>query len=77
MSETTDPPEEDLPLGRAEPTPREPERRPQTAVEEEFDELDVDAPLVGIIMGSKSDMDVDAEGRRRSSTSAASATRSA
>jgi 5-(carboxyamino)imidazole ribonucleotide mutase len=28
----------------------------ETAVEEEFAELDVDAPLVGIVMGSKSDM---------------------
>ena len=30
----------------------------QTAVEEEFAELEVDAPLVGIVMGSKSDMDL-------------------
>jgi phosphoribosylaminoimidazole carboxylase PurE protein len=30
----------------------------QTAVEGEFDELDVDAPVVGIVMGSKSDMPV-------------------
>jgi 5-(carboxyamino)imidazole ribonucleotide mutase len=29
-----------------------------TQVEEEFAELDVDAPLVGIVMGSKSDMPV-------------------
>jgi 5-(carboxyamino)imidazole ribonucleotide mutase len=29
-----------------------------TEVEEEFAELDVDAPLVGIVMGSKSDMPV-------------------
>src|SRR3954466_4141074 len=29
----------------------------ETEVEEEFEALDVDAPLVGIIMGSKSDMD--------------------
>jgi 5-(carboxyamino)imidazole ribonucleotide mutase len=28
----------------------------QTEVEEEFEELDVDTPLVGIIMGSKNDM---------------------
>ena len=28
----------------------------ETEVEEQFDELDVDTPLVGIIMGSKSDM---------------------
>jgi 5-(carboxyamino)imidazole ribonucleotide mutase len=30
---------------------------PETEAETQFDELDVDAPLVGIIMGSKSDMD--------------------
>jgi 5-(carboxyamino)imidazole ribonucleotide mutase len=30
----------------------------ETAVVEEFAELDVDAPLVGIVMGSKSDMPV-------------------
>jgi phosphoribosylaminoimidazole carboxylase PurE protein len=30
----------------------------QTEVEHQFDELDVDAPLVGIVMGSKSDMPV-------------------
>jgi 5-(carboxyamino)imidazole ribonucleotide mutase len=30
----------------------------ETRVEEEFAELDVDAPLVGIVMGSKSDMPV-------------------
>jgi 5-(carboxyamino)imidazole ribonucleotide mutase len=29
---------------------------PETEAETQFDELDVDAPLVGIIMGSKSDM---------------------
>ena len=29
----------------------------ETEVEEEFAELDVDTPLVGIVMGSKSDMD--------------------
>jgi 5-(carboxyamino)imidazole ribonucleotide mutase len=29
----------------------------ETEVQEEFEELDVDAPLVGIIMGSKSDME--------------------
>ena len=28
----------------------------ETEVEDEFAELDVDAPLVGIVMGSKSDM---------------------
>jgi 5-(carboxyamino)imidazole ribonucleotide mutase len=56
MNETTDPPGEDLPLGRAEPAPTGAPAA-TTAVEEEFQELDVDAPLVGIIMGSKSDMD--------------------
>ena len=30
----------------------------ETAVEHQFDELDVDAPHVGIVMGSKSDMPV-------------------
>ena len=30
----------------------------ETAVEEEFAELDVNTPLVGIVMGSKSDMPV-------------------
>ena len=30
----------------------------ETAVEEEFAELEVDAPLVGIVMGSKSDMEL-------------------
>jgi 5-(carboxyamino)imidazole ribonucleotide mutase len=30
----------------------------ETAVEEEFADLEVDAPLVGIVMGSKSDMDL-------------------
>ena len=29
---------------------------PETEVEDQFAELDVDAPLVGIVMGSKSDM---------------------
>jgi 5-(carboxyamino)imidazole ribonucleotide mutase len=55
--ETVDPPDDDLPLGHAETTPRR-EAVATTEVEEEFDELDVDAPLVGIIMGSKSDLDV-------------------
>jgi 5-(carboxyamino)imidazole ribonucleotide mutase len=31
---------------------------PTAQVEEEFAELEVDAPLVGIVMGSKSDMDL-------------------
>ena len=57
MSETTDPPEGDLPLGRAEAGRAPTDTAATTAVEEEFEELDVDAPLVGIIMGSKSDME--------------------
>ena len=57
MNETTDPPEEGLPLGRAESRPSS-TATTEPSVEEEFQELDVDAPLVGIIMGSKSDMEV-------------------
>src|SRR3954471_16427551 len=30
----------------------------ETEVEHQFDDLDVDAPVVGIVMGSKSDMEV-------------------
>jgi phosphoribosylaminoimidazole carboxylase PurE protein len=56
MNETTDPPEQELPLGHAEGAPQR-EPATQTAVAEEFAELDVDAPLVGIIMGSKSDLE--------------------
>jgi 5-(carboxyamino)imidazole ribonucleotide mutase len=37
-----------------EPQPTDP--TPSPAVEEEFEEIDVDEPLVGIIMGSKNDM---------------------
>jgi 5-(carboxyamino)imidazole ribonucleotide mutase len=54
--ETVDPPEGDLPLGRIETTPQR-EGVATTEPEQEFDDLDVDSPLVGIIMGSKSDMD--------------------
>src|ERR687890_708908 len=57
MDETTDPPEEGLPVGRAEPGRQPSDAVSATAVEEEFEELDVDTPLVGIIMGSKSDME--------------------
>jgi phosphoribosylaminoimidazole carboxylase PurE protein len=39
-----------------EPQPNEPTPSTQTEVEETFEEIDVDEPLVGIIMGSKSDM---------------------
>ena len=49
----------------------------ETEVEHQFDELDVDdAPSVGIVMGSKSDMPV-MERAETSSRSAGSATRSA
>ena len=34
----------------------EPAAMTETEVEAQFEELDVDAPLVGIVMGSKSDM---------------------
>jgi hypothetical protein len=37
-------------------TPEELTPVTETEVGHEFDELDVDAPLVGIVMGSKSDM---------------------
>ena len=47
MSETVDP---DV------PAPEQSAPVIETAVEEEFAELDVDTPLVGIVMGSKSDM---------------------
>jgi len=53
----TDPRGEGLPVGRAEAGRQPSDTAATTAVEEEFEELDVDAPLVGIIMGSKSDMD--------------------
>jgi phosphoribosylaminoimidazole carboxylase PurE protein len=56
VSETRDPRDEGLPVGHAEGIPDR-ERGTQTAVADEFEELDVDAPLVGIIMGSKSDME--------------------
>jgi 5-(carboxyamino)imidazole ribonucleotide mutase len=55
LSETVDP---DVP-GRADvPGPGSAGPATQTVVEEEFSELDVDSPLVGIVMGSKSDMPV-------------------
>jgi phosphoribosylaminoimidazole carboxylase PurE protein len=47
LSETVDP---DV------PAPEQSAPVIETAVEEEFAELDVDTPLVGIVMGSKSDM---------------------
>ena len=58
MSETSDPREEELPLGHAEGERRPGDTASATAVEEEFSEIDVDTPLVGIIMGSKSDLEV-------------------
>ena len=50
LSETVDP-EEQLGTARGAPVT-------ETSVEEEFAALDVDSPLVGIVMGSKSDMPV-------------------
>jgi 5-(carboxyamino)imidazole ribonucleotide mutase len=49
LSETVDP---DVPAGGSGSATTD------TAVEEEFAALDVDSPLVGIVMGSKSDMPV-------------------
>jgi 5-(carboxyamino)imidazole ribonucleotide mutase len=53
---------EELPVPPAGPPadPASPPREPvtETEVEHEFDALDVDAPRVGIVMGSKSDMPV-------------------
>jgi phosphoribosylaminoimidazole carboxylase PurE protein len=57
VSETNDPRDEGLPVGHAEGARRPSDAASATAVEEEFEQIDVDAPLVGIIMGSKSDMD--------------------
>lgn len=47
-------------MSEAEESPRvvETETGPEIVIEHEFDELAVDAPLVGIVMGSKSDMPV-------------------
>jgi 5-(carboxyamino)imidazole ribonucleotide mutase len=55
VSETDDP--GDLPLGHAEPDVGG-ERVAVAEVEEEFDGMEVDTPLVGIVMGSKSDMEL-------------------
>ena len=59
MSES---PMEEVPAGGppVEGTPEEAPAAPatQTEVEHQFDELEVDAPRVGIVMGSKSDMPV-------------------
>jgi phosphoribosylaminoimidazole carboxylase PurE protein len=54
LSETVDPDVPDVPEPNASGMPADPGT--QTAVEEEFAELDVDTPLVGIVMGSKSDL---------------------
>jgi phosphoribosylaminoimidazole carboxylase PurE protein len=48
--------EEELPTGVAEPA-REEIVDVAAAVEEQFGDMDVDAPVVGIVMGSKSDME--------------------
>jgi phosphoribosylaminoimidazole carboxylase PurE protein len=55
VSETDDP--GDLPLGRAESDVGR-ETVAVADVEEEFEGMEVDAPLVGIVMGSKSDMEL-------------------
>ena len=48
--------EEDLPTGVAEPA-QEPLADVAAEVREQFADIDVDAPVVGIVMGSKSDME--------------------
>ena len=56
MSDET---EDDVPVrGRAEPGTAVDEPLTETEFESEFEELDTDSPLVGIVMGSKSDMAV-------------------
>jgi 5-(carboxyamino)imidazole ribonucleotide mutase len=42
--------------GHARPSERGPEALAEAEVEEEFSEIEVDAPRVGIVMGSKSDL---------------------
>ncbi len=49
----------------------------QTEVEHQFDALEVEEPLVGIVMGSKSDMPVMEKAGKELDERAASATRSA
>ena len=56
MNETTDPPDDEITVGRAESMPQR-EAVATTEPEQEFEGLDVDSPLVGIIMGSKSDLE--------------------
>ena len=56
MNETSDPREGGLTIGHAEGERLPSDTASATAVEEEVAEIDVDAPLVGIIMGSKSDL---------------------
>jgi len=56
MNETTDPPDDELSVGRAESLPQR-EALATAEPEHEFEGLDVDSPLVGIIMGSKSDLE--------------------
>ena len=48
--------EENLPTGVAEPAPTQ-AVDPAAEVEADFADIDVDAPVVGIVMGSKSDME--------------------
>ncbi len=49
--------EEHLPTGVAEPVPAEAIEDVVAEVEEQLAEMDIDAPVVGIVMGSKSDME--------------------
>ena len=51
--------------------------RTETAVETEFEGIEVDAPRVGIVMGSKSDMAAMEKAAAGARASAASATRCA
>ena len=58
MSEISDEPQPTGTTGSAEPAPADPtEAATMATVEEAFTEIDVDEPHVGIIMGSKNDME--------------------
>jgi len=48
--------EEPLPVGQAEPLPTA-TADVESEVEQEFGDMEIDAPVVGIVMGSKSDME--------------------
>ena len=62
--------------GHARPAEGAPETVAEAEVSEQFSEMEVQAPRVGIVMGSKSDMPA-MEAARRSSSSAGSVTRCA